>query len=207
VDLARFTASAEARAAHRASLGRWFPTPNGPLILAVAAMREDKVEAYRRLAAALATLVAGEPARPWRLAVVGDGPARSRIEAAFAALPRERLAWLGTLEPDELAPAYLGADVFAFPGRFHMAYLQASAAGLPVLACEGPDPDAWIVPGGALQVPATPAAFAAGLARLLDDARLRASLGAAGRRQVAETRTLDGFRNRLAEGLRRLGLP
>jgi glycosyltransferase involved in cell wall biosynthesis len=206
VDLARFTASAEARDAHRTTLGRWFPGESGPLILVVAAMRDDKVEAYRRLAAALEALVA-EGARPWRLAVVGDGPARPRIEAAFAGLPRERLAWLGTLEPGALAPAYLGADLFAFPGRFHMAYLQASAAGLPVLACEGPDPDAWIVPGGALQVPATPRAFAAGLARLLDDAPLRAALGAAGRRQVAETRTLDGFRDRLAQGLGRVGLP
>ena len=65
----------------------------------------------------------------------------------------------GSLDPEVLPTAYLGADLFAFPGRFHVVYLQAAAAGLPVVACAGPEPDPMVAPGGALLTAATPDAF------------------------------------------------
>jgi glycosyltransferase involved in cell wall biosynthesis len=209
VDLARFEASAERRAACRAALGARFPRTDGPVILAVAAMREaKKLDAYRLLSGALHRLHAAAPDRPWRLAVVGDGPARPAIHAALgAALPSDRTAFLGSLDPDVLPTVYWGADLFAFPGRFHVVYLQAAAAGLPVVACAGPDPDPMVAPGGALLTAPTPDAFAAGVARLLDDAALRTAMGATARRFVAADRTLEAFQRRLAAGLAILGLP
>jgi glycosyltransferase involved in cell wall biosynthesis len=208
VDLVRFQASTERRAACRADLAERFPGTDGPVILAVAAMREiKKLDAYRLLSGALSRLHAAAPGRPWRLAVVGDGPARPAIAAALGSLPPGRVAFLGSLDPEMLPTAYLGADLFAFPGRFHVVYLQAAAAGLPVVACAGPEPDPMVAPGGALLTPPTPDAFAAGVARLLDDPGLRVAMGAAAQRFVAADRTLEAFQRRLAAGFAVLGLP
>jgi glycosyltransferase involved in cell wall biosynthesis len=208
VDVGRFAASAARRAACRGALAARFPTADGPLILAVAAMREvKKLEPYRLLADALARLHAEAPSRPWRLAVVGDGPARPEVAGAFGGLPPGRVAFLGSLEPESLPAAYLGADLFAFPGRFHVVYLQAAAAGLPVVACDGPEPDPMVAPEGALLTAPTPDAFAAGVARLLDDPALRETMGAAAARFVTADRTLERFQHRLAAGLAVLGLP
>jgi glycosyltransferase involved in cell wall biosynthesis len=208
IDVARFDASATRRAACRAAMAGRFAEPEGPVILAVAAMREvKKLEPYRMLADALAHLHAVAPIRSWRLAVVGDGPARPAVAEALSVLPSSRVAFLGSLEPEILPTAYLGADLFAFPGRFHVVYLQAAAAGLPVVACGGPEPDPMVAPGGSLLTAPTPDAFAGGVARLLDDPGLRDAMGATARRFVASDRTLEVFQRRLAAGLAILGLP
>lgn len=208
VDATRFDASAEHRRACRAAMARHFTGPDGPVILAVAAMREvKKLEPYQLLAGALASLHAAAPVRPWRLAVVGDGPARPAVAEAFSALPSGRVAFLGSLEPDVLPTAYLGADLFAFPGRFHVVFLQAAAASLPVVACAGPGPDPFVAPDGSVLTAPTPDAFAGGVARLLDDPARRAAMGAAARRFVTADRTLEAFQRRLAAGLEALGLP
>lgn len=208
VDTARFDVSPERRAACRAAMAERFEGTDGPVILAVAAMREvKKLDAYRLLGGALERLHASAPGRPWRLAIVGDGPARPAVAAALGSLPSSRVAFLGSLEPEILPAVYLGADLFAFPGRFHVVYLQAAAAGLPVIACAGIEPDPMVAPDGALLTAPTPDAFATGVARLLDDPALRDTMGAAARRFVATDRTLEAFQRRLAAGLAILGLP
>ena len=70
--------------------------------------------------------------------VVGDGPARSRLEAKYPAVK-----FLGALTGEPLARAYAGSDVFVFPSRtdtFGLVVLEALASGLPVAAypVEGP---------------------------------------------------------------------
>jgi glycosyltransferase involved in cell wall biosynthesis len=208
VDAERFAATPAHRAACRAAMAGRFAGADGPVILAVAAMREiKKLDAYRLLGGALERLYAAAPSRPWRLAVVGDGPARPAVAAALGALPASRVAFLGSLEPEVLPTAYLGADLFAFPGRFHVVYLQAAASCLPVVACAGPEPDPMVAPDGALLTEPTPDAFAAGVARLLDDPALRGTMGAAARRFIAADRTLEAFQRRLGAGLAILGLP
>jgi len=208
VDTARFDGSADHRAACRAAMAGHFAGVEGPVILAVAAMREvKKLEPYRMLADALALLHAERPGRPWRLAVVGDGPARPAVAEALSILPSGRVALLGSLAPEVLPTAYLGADLFAFPGRFHVVYLQAAAAGLPVVACTGPEPDPMVAPGGSVLTASTANAFARGVARLLDDPTLRQTMGLAARRFIATDRTLEAFHRRLATGLGMLDLP
>lgn len=183
---------------------------DGPLLLCVAMMRvADKLDSYRLLAGALARLHAAAPHRPWRLAVVGDGPARGRVEAEFAALPAARVSLLGCVEPDALAPLYRAADIFAFPGlgdALGLVYLEAAAAGLPVVACRGPGPEVMVAPEGGVLTDLTPEAFAAGLRSLMDDPARRRAMGAAARRYVVAERTLERFRARLGEGLARLRL-
>ncbi len=111
------------------------PRPAGTpaRLLTVAMMRPgDKVESYRRLAAALPHL-AGQ----WELEVIGDGPARAEVEALLAPFGR-RVAFRGAVEePDLLRGAYESADLLVWPGANEgvgMAYLEAQAAGLPVVA-------------------------------------------------------------------------
>lgn len=64
--------------------------------------------------------------------VVGDGPARRRLEARF---PDARFH--GIKRGADLAQIYAGADVFVFPSRtdtFGLVLLEALAAGVPVAA-------------------------------------------------------------------------
>jgi glycosyltransferase involved in cell wall biosynthesis len=210
VDLSRFAADAPTRAVHRHALARGFAQADGPLCLCVAMMREaDKLDSYRLLGDALARLSRGPAAPPWRLLVVGDGPARPAVEAALAPLPAGRVRYAGALPPDALPPVYLGADLFAFPGlgeEFGLVYLEAAAAGLPAVACRGPGPEATVPPGGIL-TPPDPEAFAEGLRPLLQDPAERRRRGEVARAFVARERSVEAFRRRLAAGLARLGLP
>jgi glycosyltransferase involved in cell wall biosynthesis len=69
-----------------------------------------------------------------RLALVGDGPHREKLEAHFAGTPTY---FAGYLRGDELAAAYACADVFFMPSRTEtlgLVVLEAMAAGTPVVA-------------------------------------------------------------------------
>ena len=210
VDVARFEVDSSIRAAYRSELARHFAASDGPLCLCVAMMRQvDKFDSYSLLAAAFRRLYSERPGRPWRLLVVGDGPARPMVEAAMASLPADRVCHLGSLEPQALSPIYLGADLFAFPGigeEYGLVYLEAAAAGLPIVACQGPGPNFMVPPGGGLLTDPTPDAFAEGLRRLLDDPDECQRMGASAHRFVALERSMEAFRKRLREGLARLAL-
>ncbi len=210
VDISRFEGPGLVRAISRSELMRRFPVSDAPLFLCVAMMRTvEKLDSYRLLAAALARLHAVTPGRPWGLVVAGDGPARGQVEAALTSLPAGRVCLLGALESQALPPLYLGVDVFAFPGigdALGLVYLEAAAAGLPVVACRGPGPGFMVAPGGGVLTDPTPEAFAEGLRSLLDDPVRRDRMGAAARRFVAAERTVDALRRRLEEGLARLEL-
>jgi glycosyltransferase involved in cell wall biosynthesis len=102
-------------------------------LLTVAMMRQgDKLESYRRLARGLAHL-----ALDWRLEVIGDGPARAEVEALLAPFAA-RVALRGAVDDSgALRAAYEGADLLVWPGvgeGVGMAWLEAQAAGLPVIA-------------------------------------------------------------------------
>jgi glycosyltransferase involved in cell wall biosynthesis len=206
VPLGAYAAGPEARARHRAALAARVRGGDGPLLLCVAMMRAaDKLDSYRLLAQALAGVSA-----PWRLVIAGDGPDRPAVEAAFARLPRERVALAGAIEPEALPAFYLGADLFVFPGlgeALGLVYLEAAAAGLPVVACAGPGPAAMVAPEGSVLAEPTAAAFGAVVAALLADPARRAAMGEAGRRWIAAERSDGAFAERLASGLSVLNLP
>ena len=109
----------------------------GPVrLLTVAMMRSgDKLLSYQFLARSLAHL----PDIDWQLTIVGDGPARHEVASAFTACPADRLIWRGQLPREAIVEEIAGADLFVWPGfgeAFGMAYLEAQAMGLPVVALD-----------------------------------------------------------------------
>ena len=175
-------------------------------LVTVAMMRPgDKTRSYAFLAEALSGLAIGVP---WHLTIVGDGPERAAIERLFCRIPAERLTWAGERPPEEVAGLLASADLYVWPGfgeAYGIAYLEAQATGLPVLAmnCGG---IASVVDDGTtgILVPeGDEPAFAAALARLIADPDLRLRLGQAGRRMVLERRTVGRAAATLTEALGR----
>jgi glycosyltransferase involved in cell wall biosynthesis len=69
---------------------------------------------------------------PGTKVVVGDGPARQKLERKYPAA-----VFLGARQGEELAKIYAAADVFVFPSRtdtFGLVLLEALASGVPVAA-------------------------------------------------------------------------
>ncbi len=190
--------AAAAHPAHRAALAASFGLdPARPVIAAVAMMRPgDKLDSYRLLAAALD----GLEDRAWQLLIVGDGPARTEVEAAFAPLGGQvkdgQIHFAGAVEEGELPGLLAGADLFAWPAvreAYGMALLEAQAAGLPVVASREGGVPAIVADGetGLLAEPRDPAAFRGALERLLADPALRQRMGAAALAKVAHAHSLE----------------
>jgi glycosyltransferase involved in cell wall biosynthesis len=162
-------------------------------LLTVAMMRPgDKMDSFRMLAEALR--LCADVA--WRLVVVGDGPCRDEVHAAFAALGPDRVTWLGERRPDEIPHILAGGDLLAWPGfgeAYGLAYLEAQAAGLPVVAQDIAGVPEVVRHGttGILTPQGDVPAYAAAIALLLDDPVRRRAMAGSARRFVLEERSLD----------------
>jgi glycosyltransferase involved in cell wall biosynthesis len=155
-------------------------------LLTVAMMRPgDKLESYRRLAAALARLPGD-----WRLTVIGHGAAREPVLAVLAPFS-DRLIHIDNIDDASLIrPHYEAADLMVWPGvneGVGMAWLEAQAAGLPVIAEDGPAARA-VVGGGRLVPPGDARAFAEAI---VDAAAARPALGRAARAHIEAHHSLD----------------
>jgi glycosyltransferase involved in cell wall biosynthesis len=167
--------------------------PNGPVrLITVAMMRSGaKLASYEMLARALVLFLDV----PWTLDVVGDGPECPAVTAAFAHVPADRIHWAGELDAPAVAARLAAADLFVWPGTneaYGMAYLEAQAAGLPVVAQATAGVPTVVRHGatGLLTPPGDDAAYAAAIARLITDPPLRHRLGRAARKFVLEERSL-----------------
>ena len=75
---------------------------------------------------------------PGSKVVVGDGPSRAALQAAFP-----QAHFLGVKQGNDLAAIYASADVFVFPSctdTFGIVLLEALASGVPVAAFPAPGP-------------------------------------------------------------------
>lgn len=173
IDVARFCAGAPRRDAAPEP-----PERPGELVT-VAMMREGaKLASYRALAAALQTLID----MPWRLTVIGDGPARADVASAFGALAG-RIAFAGALPAADVAFRLAWSDIFVWPAideAIGIALLEAQACGVPVVAGGTPGVAAVVESGrtGLLTPPGDTEAFAAATRTLLEDASRRRRMGA-----------------------------
>lgn len=106
--------------------GRFAHLP-GPILLYV-----GRVATEKNITAFLSASVDGTRV------VVGDGPARARLERDFP-----EAIFIGALHGAELAAAYASADCLVFPSltdTFGMVMVEALASGIPVAACPVPGP-------------------------------------------------------------------
>lgn len=161
----------------------------GP-ILSVGMMRHgDKLASYQLIADTLAVLPSN---LDWSLNIVGDGPARAKVERMMAP-HRSRVSFLGARPPDALAAIYAQSGLFFWPGvneAFGLVYLEAQAAGLPVVAQDRPGVRD-VVHGHHPRPREGPEAMAHNIVSMLSDAPLRRKLGDAARAMVQARHLLD----------------
>lgn len=170
-------------------------------ILAAGMMRaRAKRESYQLIADALVQLEDED----WVLEIAGDGPAREEVEAMMQPIAA-RTRFLGQLDPESMAAAYARAGLFLWPGvdeAYGMVYLEAQAAGLPVVAQDRPG--VRDVLGPRMTSP-SPDQGAEGLAEairhLLANPEERETVGAAGRAYVSENHLLSSAAARFSEVL------
>ena len=106
-----------------------------------------------------------------RFVVVGDGPERQRLEAAFSGHP---VNFTGTMTGLDLARAYAALDVFVHFGTeetFGQTIQEAQASGVPVIAPNVGGPSQLIQTGktGLLVDPGRPLGYREAVRFLLDD--------------------------------------
>ncbi|MEL6998111.1 MAG: glycosyltransferase family 4 protein [Pseudomonadota bacterium] len=163
-------------------------TDRGPVLrlLTVAMMRSgDKVESYRRLGAALQHLSV-----PFHLTIVGHGPAASEVKALFAPFAAN-VTFAGRIDDRTQFRAIMDqADLFLWPGvgeGVGMVFLEAQAAGLPVIAED--HAAAREVVHHPCAPPDDPNAYAQAITHLTDAER-RTAASASARQHVLERHSL-----------------
>ncbi|TNE39914.1 MAG: glycosyltransferase [Alphaproteobacteria bacterium] len=161
-------------------------------LLSVAMMRHgDKLQSYQALALSLTHLARSD----WQLLVIGDGEAEAEVRECLKPLG-PCVAYLGRRALEELPAWYSAADLYVWPAvneAYGMAFLEAGASGLPVVACRlrGVPDVVREDETGLLVSPEDPMAFAGAIESLLGDAKRRAGMSAAARNFVRQERTLD----------------
>lgn len=159
-------------------------------LIVVAMMRKGtKENSYFALARSLARIAD----QRWSLTLIGDGPQRTAVEAAFAGFAPDRLRWLGRRSNAETQAELAAHDLFVWPGlneAYGLVYLEAQAAGLPVAALASGGVPAVVEPGrtGLLAPNHDETALADAIATLIAQPALRERLGAAARVFAREER-------------------
>lgn len=177
------------RGRHRATLARRFDLDTQiPWLLTVAMMRPgNKLSCYRILGQALKQI----EDRRMLLLVVGDGPVRAEVEAAFQGISQHHVVFAGLQSQDALKAFYAAADLFVWPAvdePFGMSLLEAQAAGMPVVAGRSrgvPDVVSDRV-SGVLVPPGDVAAFVQATRLLVDSPNRIRQMGKAARNLALE---------------------
>ncbi|MBK0327391.1 glycosyltransferase family 4 protein [Rhodobacteraceae bacterium F11138] len=168
--------------------------PGRPMLAAGMMRAGDKLASYRIIAETL-TLLTEED---WRLDIAGDGPVRGQIETLMAPFG-SRVRFLGQIDNAAMARAYDGAALFFWPGvneGFGMVYLEAQAAGLPVVAQDRPGVRDVLLRADQPRPQEGPDALAQRIDSLLKDPTLRRDRGAAARDMIRDGHLVDSARRR-----------
>ena len=165
-----------------------------PVRLATLAMMRHgvKLQSYRFLAQSLHLLDDID----WQLTIIGDGPARADVAAAFSGFAPGRIHWTGLVARADVPQHLAQAGLFLWPGigeAYGLVFLEAQAAGLPVLALDCGGIAATMRAGetGVLIDELTPEAYARAARNLMLDHSARQAMGQAARHFVHDERNLD----------------
>ncbi|MEK7879485.1 MAG: glycosyltransferase family 4 protein [candidate division NC10 bacterium] len=159
-----------------------------PVLLCVARLYprkrvQDLLEAVYRLRRRIPDL---------QLRVVGRGPEWSRLLRLRSELGLEdTVLFLGEISRRQLAQEYLSADCFCLPSvqeGFGIVFLEAMAAGKPVVACRTAAVPEVVPDGkaGILVPPRSPDDLAIAIERTLSDPRMAKEWGETGRQWVRQ---------------------
>lgn len=169
-------------------------------MLSVAMMRRgDKLASYALISQTLAALPRD---LDWQLEIAGDGPARDEVAALMAPFG-DRVTFLGALDPQGLAARYATASLLLWPGvneAFGMIYLEAQAAGIPVVAQDRPGVRD-VVHGPLIDVANGAHALAARICALAGDADTRRTQGTYARAQIGAHHLLGQAATTLKAGI------
>ncbi len=183
---------------------RWHARYPGPLVLFVGRFVYYKGLTY--LIQAMKSVSA-------TLLLAGDGPLRTEMQS----LAREtgvdhKVIFLGHVVDGELPSLYAACDVFVLPSTevteaFGVVQLEAMASGKPVVCTRLPTGVSYVNEHertGLVVSPRSPGAIAEAVRQLLNDERLRARLGAEGRRRVETQFSIDVITTALVKLYRKL---
>ncbi|MEE8602909.1 glycosyltransferase family 4 protein [Euzebya tangerina] len=162
--------------------------PDRPLLLFVGRLERRKgletlIKAVLRLRA---------DGQHLRLCVVGEGPERERCQSLVPPSLRTEVLFVGSVSHDVLPRYHASADVFVSPAHggesFGIVLLEGMAAGLPVVASSIPGYRTVMTDGvqGRMVPPDDAVKLAEALRTLLVNPKLRAAMGAEGRRTASE---------------------
>lgn len=195
-------------AASRRELRQAWGVAGRPVVVTAAMFRNDvKTESLSYLFARL-----GELARSgldFVLVVAGDGEMRDSLVALAARELPGRCRFLGRVPREGLGAVFSAGDVFAFPGireSLGMVYLEAQAAGLPVVGlADGGVPEVVAAGHTGLLTPVgDDAAYGRAVAALIEDRERRLGMGEAARAYVRERHDRSRNYGSVAAVLRRL---
>jgi glycosyltransferase involved in cell wall biosynthesis len=195
VDLSRFAAPAP-----RCALRRESHVPGSAVLVGVVARLEPE-KGHTHLVAAWPDVVAAAP-DTW-LAIVGEGSECAALREQAAALPapaRDRIIFTGRRE--DVAALTADLDIAVLPSLREaqgISILEAMARRVPVVASAVGGIPEVVADGvsGLLVPPADPGALAAAIARLATSPALRARMGDAGYRIVAERFSMEAHVRRI----------
>ena len=145
------------------------------------------------------------------LVIAGDGADRGRLERLAVDRSRDgRIRFTGRVGDEALQELYRTAELFALPTSatvgpnaagegFGLVFLEAAAAGLPVVAGRSGAVPEVVEDGltGLLVDPADPDAVAKAIATLLGNRELRTRMGRAARSRARERFSYDAFGDRI----------
>jgi glycosyltransferase involved in cell wall biosynthesis len=178
--------------------------PEEKLLLYIGRLSAEKeIERFRDVLAALPGV---------RLALVGDGPHRDKLEQYFAETPT---CFAGFLQGEELAAAYASGDAFFLPSRTEtlgLVLMEAMAAGCPVVTTRAGGTSDIVQDGvtGHLCDPSDPTSATDAIRRILFDPGHHARLGRQARRDAeqwgwaAATRQLEAYYRQVLDREQRL---
>jgi teichuronic acid biosynthesis glycosyltransferase TuaC len=138
------------------------------------------------------------------LELIGEGPERSHLQALATKLQiSDRVKFRGRLPRKEVAAAMRRCTLFVLPSRYEAlgcVYLEAMAAGKPVIGCRGQGIADIVQHGlnGFLVGPDNEKELTLAIAMLLNNETLRGNLGRAARDTIVDRLTLENQAETLA---------